>query len=331
MSDRAVDAPARAWRIGAVAIGRNEGERLVRCLASLQSAGCPIVYVDSGSTDGSAAAALAAGAEVVALDMGRPFTAARARSEGVAALEAAAPGLDGVLFIDGDCELEPGFLATAEAFLAGHADVAVVCGRRRERFPEASPYNRLIDREWHTPIGEAQACGGDALYRLAAYRAVGGFDPAMLAGEEPELCARLRAAGWRVMRIDAPMTIHDAAMHRFGQWWNRAIRSGMGYVQAWRATRSEGAPGLYRSQIVRATLWAGALPLVSLGLALAVSPWWLLLWPGLTLLQAARLARRDGPFAAALAVVGKYAELRGIARFLLENARGTRRDAVTYK
>lgn len=318
-------------RIGTVAIGRNEGERLVRCLASLQADGGQVVYVDSRSTDDSIAAAREAGARVVELDLARPFTAARARAEGVAALESAAPDLEAVFFIDGDCELEPGFLAAASRVLAEHPDVAAVCGRRRERFPQASSYNALIDREWDTPVGEAAACGGDALYRLADYRAVGGFDPAMQAGEEPELCTRLRAAGWRIMRIDAPMTIHDAAMHRFEQWWNRAVRSGMGYMQAWHATRGKGAQGLYARQILRAAVWAALLPLVSILLALAVSPWWLLAWPGLTLLQGARLALREGPFAAWLAVAGKYAELHGIVRFLLDQARGNARDAVTYK
>lgn len=320
-----------AVRTGVVAIGRNEGERLVRCITSLRVTGCPVVYVDSGSTDGSPTAATQLGAQVVPLDMTRPFTAARARAEGVAALEAAHSGLEAVLFIDGDCELEPGFLAAATRFLIHNPRHAVVCGRRRERFPDASPYNRLIDREWATPVGEAQSCGGDAVFRLAAYRAVGGFDPAMLAGEEPELCSRLHAAGWQVMRLDEPMTIHDAAMHRFGQWWNRAIRSGMGYVQAWQATRTDGKPGLYTRQIARAVLWAGILPVAALVLVLTVSPWWLLLWPGLALAQFARLAVRAGPFPAALATVGKFAELRGILRFVSDKARGQSRNAVTYK
>ncbi|WP_240782026.1 glycosyltransferase [Qipengyuania sediminis] len=326
-------APSRALALttGIVAIGRNEGERLVRCLASLRDAACPLVYVDSASTDGSPETAAAMGAVVVPLDMRRPFTAARARAEGVAALERTAPELDTVFFIDGDCELEPGFLAAATRFLAGHPDYAVACGRRRERFPEASLYNRLIDREWNTPVGDAAACGGDALYRLAAYRAVGGFDAAMLAGEEPELCARLRAQGWRIMRLDSPMTLHDAAMHRFGQWWKRALRSGMGYVQAWRGTRAGALPGLYRRNIARAATWAGALPLLSLTLALAHAPWWLLLWPGLTLLQFARLMLREGMAPAALSIAGKYAELAGMLRYLVEESRGGRRDAVSYK
>ena len=199
-------------RIAAVAIGRNEGERLRRCLASMQGRVGRIVYVDSGSTDGSLDAAAAAGAQVVSLDLALPFTAARARNEGFALLGHEAPAY--VQFVDGDCELQPGWLETASAFLDNHPDVAAVCGRRRERHPGQSLYNRLIDCEWDTPVGETRACGGDVLMRRDAFRAVGGFDPALIAGEEPELCVRLRAAGWRIWRLDAEMTLHDAAITR---------------------------------------------------------------------------------------------------------------------
>jgi len=78
-------------QIAAIAIGRNEGPRLEACLASLRAAGLTrIVYVDSGSTDGSVDAATDTGAVVVPLDMSKPFTAARARNAGIAALKASA-------------------------------------------------------------------------------------------------------------------------------------------------------------------------------------------------------------------------------------------------
>ena len=51
--------------VDAVVIGRNEGARLLACLAALQGRVRRLVYVDSGSTDGSVAVATAAGAEVV--------------------------------------------------------------------------------------------------------------------------------------------------------------------------------------------------------------------------------------------------------------------------
>lgn len=318
-------------RTGVVAIGRNEGERLKLCLLSLQGSGCPIVYVDSASNDGSCDAAIDLGATIVPLDLSLPFTAARARAEGFAALDSSSPGLDTVFFVDGDCEVEHGFLADAVQFLAEHPGFAAVCGRRRERFPDASRYNRLIDLEWDTPVGETTACGGDALIRSSAYREVGGFDPRMLAGEEPELCSRLRRRGWRIMRIDAPMSSHDAAMHRFSQWWRRAIRSGMGYAQAWSVTRHWEDTGLYQRELERALIWAGALPLIAIALAMLVIPELILLWPGLTGLQFVRLAMREGAFASFLSITGKYAELFGIIRFAMRRLRGRTGGTVTYK
>lgn len=318
-------------RLAAIAIGRNEGARLERCLRSLEPARVPVVYVDSGSTDGSEDLARRIGATVHELATDRPFTAARARAEGFTAMLAKMPEPDYVMFVDGDCEIEPGWLEQAMAFLDSEPGYAVVCGRRRERHVDASPYNRLIDKEWATPVGAADACGGDAMFRCSAYVAAGGFDPAMIAGEEPELCSRLRALGWKIMRMDAPMTIHDAAMERFSQWWRRAVRSGIGYAQAWWATRRSPAGGLYFRQLARAIGWAGVLPLASLVLAVAWHPLWLALWPAATLAQLVRVAVRDGWFAARLAVAGKYAELIGIARFLGRSLRGRTGGTVSYK
>ncbi|WP_230207100.1 glycosyltransferase family 2 protein [Novosphingobium sp. Gsoil 351] len=169
------------------------------------------------------------------------------------------------------------------------------------------------------------------MFRCSAYREAGGFDPRILAGEEPELCARLRRKGWLIMRIDAPMTIHDAAMKRFSQWWMRAIRSGMGYGQAWSLTRHGEGEGLYRREIWRALIWAGSLPLIGMALAVLVKPALILLWPGLTALQFLRLAVRKGPFASFLSIVGKYAELIGIAWFAVRRLRGRVGGTVMYK
>ncbi|MCL4676615.1 MAG: glycosyltransferase, partial [Pararhodobacter sp.] len=178
-----------AVTIDAVAIGRNEGARLIACLESLEAQVRRTVYVDSGSTDGSVEAARRAGAQVIALDMSLPFTAARARSAWRAALASDPPTY--VQFIDGDCVLREGWMKTATQFLHDNLRAAVVCGRRRERHPEASVYHALIDAEWDTPVGSAKACGGDALMRYQAIAAVKGYREDLIAGEEPELCLRL--------------------------------------------------------------------------------------------------------------------------------------------
>ena len=298
--------------IGAVLIGRNEGARLVRCLASVVGDVARTVYVDSGSTDGSLDAARAAGAQVVELDLSKPFTAARARNAGLARLLEDGP-LDYVQFIDGDCELREDWLATALAFLEDHPQAAVACGRRRERFPEATVYNRLCDREWDTPVGQAKACGGDALMRVAALEEVGRFNPGLIAGEEPELCVRLRQAGWQIWRLDAEMTWHDAAMTRFGQWWTRARRGGHAYAQGMAmhgaAPERHGVAGTRR-----ALAWGLALPVLILALGLFVTPWaWLLVlaYP----LQVARLARRLGWQDAVFTTLIKFPEALGVLEF----------------
>lgn len=320
---------------GFVAIGRNEGERLIACLDSLKaSGGGPIVYVDSGSTDASKDAARARGAEVVALDMTTPFTAARARNAGLRRLKEIAPDMAFVQFIDGDCALAPDWLAKSIAFLNAHPDVAVVCGRRRERFPEASLYNRLCDREWDTPVGEALACGGDALMRVSALDGVGGYRDDLIAGEEPELCVRLREAGHRIWRIDAEMTQHDAAMRRFGQWWRRTERAGHAFAEVSYLHRAS-PHGVWKAETRRALLWAGAAP-AALALAIAVSPLFLgglLIYPA----QAGRLYLRyaregeDALARAVLTVIGKVAEAKGALSFHVGRLGGGRRRLIEYK
>ena len=313
-------------RVAAILIGRNEGPRLMAALAALPSDVGPVIYVDSGSTDGSVAAARAAGARVVALDMTRPFTAARARNEGFAALAPDTP--DYVQFIDGDCALAPGWIATATAFLDANPAAAVACGRRRERFPDASLWNRLCDAEWDTPVGRATACGGDALMRTSAFAAAGGYNPGLIAGEEPELCVRLRAAGWEIWRLDAEMTLHDAAMTRFSQWWKRTRRAGHAFAEG---AALHGAPPErhFVTETRRAVIWGAALPLTALLGALA-TPWallLLLLYPA----QVLRLAPRLGLTRAAFLTLAKLPEAAGVAEYWLGRLSGRRAGLIEYK
>lgn len=304
--------------IAAILIGRNEGARLLRCLASVSKAGLRVVYVDSGSSDDSVAAARAAGAEVVELDLAQPFTAARARNAGLALLRADTPP-DLVQFIDGDCELQSGWMAAATDFLAANPKVAVAFGRRRERFPEVSVYNRLCDWEWDTPIGKSLACGGDALMRMAALDEVGGYTPGLIAGEEPELCLRLRARGWEIWRLDDEMTLHDAAMTRFSQWWKRMRRGG--HAAAEGAALHGRAPERHGVMATRrALLWGVALPLIAL-VGAVFTPWSLLLFLAYPA-QVLRLALRDDPRQRAtweralFLTLGKFPEAQGVLEYV---------------
>lgn len=269
-----------AMSVGVVVIGRNEGERFKRCVMSLvgdahaagmqprRKGGPPVVYVDSGSNDGSQQFARDAGVEVVDLDMSTPFTAARARNAGLARLLEIAPATSFVQFVDGDCEVHANWLAAGARALASEEKLAAVSGRLRERFPEKSLYNKLADIEWDRPIGLEKSCGGNAMFRVSAVQQVGGYDATLIAGEEPELCARLREKGWLIRRIADEMALHDLAMFSQGQWLTRAKRHGFAMLEVSRF-RTAASRGLFRQQMRSAVIWGLAVPAVMWAFAIS--------------------------------------------------------------
>jgi len=246
--------------IGVVVIGRNEGNRLKTCLLSVIKENITIVYVDSGSTDDSVALAYSLGASVVELDMSIPFTAARARNAGFSHLLQIKPDIEFVQFVDGDCELIEGWLESAKAEFIAQSNVAAVCGKLQERYPERSVYNTLCSIEWDTPVGVTSTCGGIAMMRVSAFKQAGGFNPNLIAGEEPELCVRLRRNDGVILRIKTDMAWHDADITRFSQWWKREIRNGHAYAEGMWLHGSSRERHWVRESF-RAWLWALLLPL----------------------------------------------------------------------
>jgi glycosyltransferase involved in cell wall biosynthesis len=320
--------------IGVVVIGRNEGERLTACLKSLVGRVSLIVYVDSGSTDGSVTMARALGVEVVELDMRSPFTAARARNHGFSRMQELAPNLSLVQFIDGDCEMADGWLDAAASFIGGDPKVAVVFGRRRERHPERSVYNRLCDIEWDTPLGEVKSCGGDAMMRVSALASVDGYRPGLIAGEEPELCFRFRADGWQIWRLNQEMTIHDAAILRFSQWWKRSMRGGHAFAEG---AYLHGA-SLERycvRESRRAWLWGLLMPIAVIVLLpfSRLGGLMILLYP----LQVVRIGLKSDLSGsmrwqhALFMVLARFPEAMGQVRFLVNRLVGRRSQLIEYK
>jgi len=325
-------------RVGAVVIGRNEGERLRACLTSVRHQIANVIYVDSGSRDGSPALAESLGVPVIRLDASQPFTAARGRQTGLDALRRRHPELDFVQFIDGDCVLQPGWLTAAREVLQTQSEVVAVCGRRRETRTRESFYSRLIDIDWDIPPGEVPYFGGDALCRAAAIDAVGGWSGELIAGEEPDLSFRLRAAGGQVWRLAREATLHDVMMSRLGQFWRRAERSGFAYAEVGYRHRT----GFGRQWAVRAvttTAYGLILPLLAV---VAAFTWWplvllpILLWVRL-LWTLTRACRRKGASLstalayAALNIVGKTAGGLGAVRWTLRALTGRRPALIEYK
>ncbi|MEC9374387.1 MAG: glycosyltransferase [Planctomycetota bacterium] len=331
-------------QVDVVVIGRDEGERLRRCFESVlaqkkDGVEPRLIYVDSGSKDGSVALAKRMGAEIVQLDMSTIFTAARSRNAGFACVTS-----DFVQFVDGDCELRDGWLRSAAEELEANDDVAVVFGRLRERHPEASLYNRLSDIEWGILLGDAPFCGGIAMMKSAAVREAGGFNESIRAGAEPELCERLRARGGRVRGIDAEMAYHDAAMTKFSQWRRRQIRAGYGMAQV--TLRSQGGVGSFRKPLLSALAWSAGwctLLLAAVVAGFALGGWWLWL-PALPLAmmagmvaKIARFGRRRGLTVreaiayGSLSMLSKFGITRGALRYVRNHLLRRSESTIMYK
>ncbi|GGX36504.1 glycosyltransferase [Undibacterium squillarum] len=244
-------------QIDVVIIGRNEAKHLARCIASVRASNGvqlgSIIYVDSDSADDSCAIATRAGCRLVSLQSGR-MSAARARNAGFSLSDAGY-----VMFLDGDTVLHPDFLAQASQAMQG--SVAVVWGHRRELAPHSSWYIRMLDMDWIYAPGETAFCGGDALFRRSALLQSGGFCAELIAGEEPELCARIRAGGGTILHADIPMTLHDLGIHSFAAYWKRAIRAGHAYAEVSGLCRRQGRE-LWRHEVQKNYLRALQLPLL---------------------------------------------------------------------
>ena len=331
--------------IGVVVIGRNEATRLERSLRSVLGNGSYVVYVDSGSTDHSLDIAQALAVETVALESARPFTAARARNAGCRYLTSRHPNLEFIQFVDGDCEIASGWIDAAAKYMASHPEVGVVCGELTEHDSRRSIYKRLSAMEWVLPVGETEASGGIAFVRTEAFQEVNGFDETFIAGEEWDLCFRVRQKGWRIWRLPEAMAVHNAGLNSLSQWWIRSVRSG--HVYAERA-------GLYGKQaadqripqIWSAVFWGLALPLAISALALISLIWLPWTWVGVGALwctygillgRVVRYRRQcgdrftDALLNALFCVLSKFAQVVGALRYWWSHLRGKQRRLIEYK
>lgn len=324
----------------AVVIGRNEGERLAPSLQSVQAAGLPAIYVDSGSTDGSPATARNLGIAVVELDPGRPFSAARGRNEGLQEALRHWPEARYVLFLDGDCVLDPGFPTSAVKTFEEHPDCAIVTGHLSERFPDASIYNRLCAIEWQSPAGRIDnmnALGGIMAARISAFQAVSGFNEEAIAGEEPDLGVRLCIGGYSIIKIDQHMATHDAQIMTFGQWWKRAVRGGHALAHRYaRHGRTRFRDG--RRELFSDLFWGLAVPaaviallLPSRGLSLALLGGYALLgWRVHRHYRGSGLSRSDASLVTRFIIFSKFAHVLGIVRYWRSRLQG-RFHIIEYK
>ncbi len=330
--------------IGIVVIGRNEGERLKRCLQSLPPQ-LPAIYIDSGSTDGSVEFARSIGIEVFELNLDIPFTAARARNVGWRAIAERYSDVRFIQFVDGDCEMHPRWFELAPSVFADNQDLACVFGRLRERHPEHSIYNRMCDDEWNVPLGLVESCGGIALFRLSAISSAGGFCDDLIAGEEPDLCLRLRQTGWAIQRIEPEMALHDAAISTFAAFWRRVQRSGFAYAEHVRRHGKRSIPS-WRRQLYGIVAWGLILPTLALTAVtfafITGSPFAVAVSSGIALIYLLQILRitfkknaqgadiRFAIFYSATIVSGKVAQAYGMIRCWSAPIRGPNGARLKY-
>ena len=326
--------------VSVVVIGRNEGLRLAACLRSIScTQGVSlreVIYVDSDSTDGSPDLARSFGAQVIVVHPQRP-TAAIGRNAGWRHATA-----EMILFLDGDTILHPDFLRAALREMLSDRTVAAVWGHRRETHPEASIYNRVLDLDWVYAPGVVEFCGGDVLMRRAVLGKTSGFDETLIAGEEPELCRRIRALGYKILHIDQPMTGHDLQMMSFRQYWRRATRAGHAYAEV--SQRFQNSEDPFWAADRRRNLIRGGFWILSAAAAAISIPWLgllpLLLWTILLVALSARSAwkaRWKGSGASVLFLYGMHSHLQQVPILFGQlqyewNARqGRSRQLIEYK
>jgi len=322
-------------KLGIVVIGRNEGTRLLRCLESVSSQCEKIVYVDSGSTDNSVSLASRFATLTVTLDASQPFTAARSRNAGFEKLVDSYPEIEFVQFMDGDCEITPDWLTQGIRFLRSNADVAIVAGHLKEKYPVASIYNMICDIEWEAPVGEAKSCGGIKLARTSAFAEAKGYQKDLIAGEESDLCIRLRRENWKIWHMDCHMAVHDASIHHFHQWWKRMVRGGYAFTQgAFLHGKSQERHWVRESLSV--TAWAALIPFSILLMAIAISPWCLFLFmvypvQFFRITRSINRSQHEKMYYALFVLLGKFAEFQGQLGYFYDKLRNRRREIIEYK
>ena len=245
--------------LSVVVIGLNEQDRLKESLEAIfacrpERFDLEVIYVDSGSTDHSVEIASAVqGVEVLHLGSAER-SAAKARNLGLRRARGCY-----VQLVDGDSVIQPGWLDIALATLAQRHDVCCVFGQCIEMYPEQSIYMKVCGLDWHIPAGEYRLCGGNALWRMSSIAQNGYFDEGLKAGEEPDLCYRVRQSGGKIVCVDAPMVTHDLGMRSFSQYWQRAVVSGKGYARValryWRSAEKLWLREFF-SNFMEPALWA---------------------------------------------------------------------------
>lgn len=220
-------------RLSIVLISKNQAWNIARLIESVtQESACAssveIVLVDSASTDQTVKLADRYSITILRLWPDQRLTPAAGRYVGYKYTMG-----DLVLFLDGDMELHPGWLKKALQVVQDRHDIAAVTGqvidlpkvvRADDKPPQAK---QSMDAATEIPYAS-----GAAMYRRSVLKEVGTFNPHLYSDEEPDLCIRIRHAGYRVVRLQYPIAYHysdpKGSLSTLVGRWRRKLYLGAG-------------------------------------------------------------------------------------------------------
>jgi glycosyltransferase involved in cell wall biosynthesis len=190
-----------------------------------------IVLVDSASVDNTVDIASNYPINIIRLQSDQRLTAAAGRYVGYQKTSG-----DLILFLDGDMELCEGWVDRAIAVIQSGPDVAAVTGQVINLPPSTG--SRAAPRSepsyYGNSVTEVSYGGGATMYRRSVLKQVGTFNPYIYSEEEPELCLRIRYAGYRILSLEHPIAYHYSdppdRVSTLVERWRRNLNLGFGQV-----------------------------------------------------------------------------------------------------
>jgi len=184
-----------------------------------------VILVDSASSDSTIEFAQEYPIDVLRLRPDQILTPAAGRYVGYKRARG-----EFILFVDGDMELCHGWLGDALSMMQTDCTVGVATGQIVDVSPgETKPRVENVER---SGCKNVSYCGGAALYRRSVLESVGVFNPYLYSEEEPELCLRIRHAGYRIVELQRTVVFHySTPTSAFGTLvarWRRNLYLGAG-------------------------------------------------------------------------------------------------------
>jgi N-acetylglucosaminyl-diphospho-decaprenol L-rhamnosyltransferase len=260
--------------VAVVVVTHRTRDEALGCVASVDE-DVPVVVVDTGSDDGTAAAVRARFPRVRVLELANAGYG-RGANAGIRATDA-----DVVVVANADVRFEPGGPRALASALADEPDVGVAGphvrypdGRRQasaRALPDpvtallhsllrwVAPANRWTVRYRQTDTDPTLArdvgwvSGCTLAVRRAAFDEVDGFDPGYpLYLEDVDLAARLADAGWRVRYAPVTTVVHRVGASTGGRRWRALTWHARGIERF--VTRRYGAAGRLARPVLRVGL-----------------------------------------------------------------------------